>query len=69
MGVMGCGGFRLLRMIAAAALVALALAAVGCDNSYDWGVSAFAEADGGAVLAVTARGDGASAGGAGAASP
>ena len=47
---------RKARLIAAAALVALALAAVGCDNSYDWGVSAFAEADDGTVLAITARG-------------
>ena len=51
----------------AAALVALALAAAGC-NEYDMGVSAFEAADDGAVLAVigVARG-GAGAGGAGAA--
>ena len=54
----------------AAALVALALAAVGC-NEYDMGVSAFDAADDGAVLAVigVARGGAGGAGAAWAASP
>lgn len=54
----------------AAALIALALAAAGC-NEYDMGVSAFEAADDGAVLAVigVARGGASGAGAAWAASP
>ena len=59
---------RIAAVVSASALIAFALAAVGCE--YDRGVSAFGAADDGAVLAIIARG-GAGAGFAiaGAASP